>query len=143
MPFGDIYVISQTWIKRLLCPSLEVMRTQTQTLSIESRTLENLIPYARNARTHSDEQVSQIAGSIAEFGFNNPILVDRDGGIIAGHGRALAARQLNLTHVPVIVLDHLTENQKRAFILADNKLALTVRVRTPIFYSDLVLSNLI
>ncbi len=125
MPFGDIYVISQTPIKELLGTRLGIVIPQTQTLSIESRALEHLIPYARNARTHSDEQVSQIAGSIAEFGFNNPILVDRDGGIIAGHGRALAARQLNLTHVPVIVLDHLTENQKRAFILADNKLALS------------------
>jgi DNA modification methylase len=82
-----------------------------------------LIPYARNARTHSDAQVAQIAASIAEFGFNCPILVDSKAGIIAGHGRLLAARKLGLTEVPVIVLDHLSETQKRAYIIADNRLA--------------------
>lgn len=81
-----------------------------------------LIPYARNARTHSEAQVALIAGSIREFGFNNPVLVDGAKGIIAGHGRVLAARQLGLTEVPVIVLEHLTEAQKRAYILADNRL---------------------
>ena len=86
--------------------------------------IERLIPYARNARTHSDEQIAQIAASIAEFGFNNPVLADQDGGIIAGHGRVLAARKLGLTEVPVIILSHLNENQKRAFMLADNRLAL-------------------
>jgi DNA modification methylase len=91
---------------------------------IERWPIDKLIPYARNARTHSDAQVTQIAASIREFGFNAPILVDRDAGIIAGHGRLLAARKLNLTEVPVIVLDHLTETQKRAYILADNQLAL-------------------
>src|SRR5580704_19479207 len=90
---------------------------------IEMWLLDKLIPFARNPRTHSDEQVAQIAASIAEFGFNNPILVDTNAGIIAGHGRLLAARKLNLTEVPVIVLDHLSENQKRAYILADNRLA--------------------
>src|ERR1700709_1134857 len=85
--------------------------------------LDRLIPYARNARTHSDEQVAQIAASIKEFGFTNPILVDTGDGIIAGHGRLLAARLLNLEPVPVIVLDHLTETQKRAYLIADNKLA--------------------
>lgn len=84
-----------------------------------------LIPYARNARTHSDEQVAQIAASIREFGFLNPILVDTTDGIIAGHGRLLAARKLSLAEVPVIVLDHLTETQKRAYILADNRLAMS------------------
>ena len=93
-------------------------------LTIQLWPLERLIPYARNARTHSGEQVSQIAASIAEFGFNNPVLVDSQGGIIAGHGRVLAARRLNLAEVPVIVLAHLNENQKRAFALADNKLTL-------------------
>ena len=83
-----------------------------------------LIPYARNARTHSDTQVAQIAASIAEFGFNNPVLADPKGGIIAGHGRVLAAQTLGLDRVPVIVLAHLSEHQKRAFRLADNKLAL-------------------
>lgn len=86
--------------------------------------IEQLIPYARNARTHSDDQVAQIAASIKEFGFTNPVLVDGVGGIIAGHGRVLAARKLDLLSVPVIKLDYLTENQKRAYIIADNKLAL-------------------
>lgn len=81
-----------------------------------------LIPWARNPRTHNDAQVAQIAASIAEFGFNNPILVDTNAGIIAGHGRLLAARKLGLAEVPVIVLDHLTEAQKRAYVIADNKL---------------------
>ena len=85
--------------------------------------VDKLIPYARNPRTHSDAQVAQIAASIAEFGFNSPILVDSKAGILAGHGRLLAARKLGLTEVPVIVLDHLTEAQKRAYIIADNKLA--------------------
>jgi ParB-like chromosome segregation protein Spo0J len=89
---------------------------------IEHWPLSRLIPYARNPRTHSDAQVAQIAASIAEFGFLNPILVDTNAGIIAGHGRLLAARKLQLEEVPVIVLDHLTETQKRAFILADNRL---------------------
>lgn len=86
--------------------------------------IEQLIPYARNARTHSEDQVAQIAASIKEFGFTNPVLIDDDGGIIAGHGRVLAARKLNLLSVPVIKLDYLTKNQKRAYIIADNKLAL-------------------
>src|ERR1700691_5066768 len=90
---------------------------------IELWVIDKLIPYARNPRTHSDAQVAQIAASIAEFGFLNPILVDTKAGIIAGHGRLLAARKLGLTEVPVIVLDHLSEAQKRAYIIADNKLA--------------------
>jgi hypothetical protein len=92
--------------------------------NIELWVIEKLIPWARNPRTHSDAQVAQIAASIAEFGFNNPILVDSKAGIIAGHGRLLAARKLGLTEVPVIVLDHLSEAQKRAYIIADNQLAL-------------------
>ena len=91
---------------------------------IELWPIDRLVPYARNPRTHSDEQVIQIAASIAEFGFTAPILVDSQAGIIAGHGRLLAARKLSLTEVPVIVLDHLSETQKRAYIIADNKLAL-------------------
>jgi ParB-like chromosome segregation protein Spo0J len=90
---------------------------------IEMWLVDKLIPWARNPRTHSDAQVAQIAASIAEFGFNNPILVDTKAGIIAGHGCLLAARKLGLTEVPVIVLDHLTEAQKRAYVIADNKLA--------------------
>ena len=84
----------------------------------------DLIPYARNSRTHSDTQVAQIAASIKEFGFINPVIVDGDNGIIAGHGRVLAARKLGLKEVPVIEADHLTDTQKRAYIIADNKLAL-------------------
>ena len=84
----------------------------------------DLIPYARNARTHSDEQVAQIAASIREFGFINPVIVDGDRGIIAGHGRVLAARKLKLKEVPAIEVSGLTDAQKRAYILADNKLAL-------------------
>src|SRR5262245_59370093 len=90
---------------------------------IELWPLDRLIPYARNARTHSEAQIAQIAASIVEFGFTNPILVDSTDGILAGHGRLLAARKLKLDLVPVVILDHLTENQKRAYILADNKLA--------------------
>ena len=90
---------------------------------IEMWLVDKLIPWARNPRTHSDAQVAQIAASIAEFGFNSPILVDSKAGILAGHGRLLAARKLGLTEVPVIVLDHLTEAQKRAYVIADNKLA--------------------
>jgi DNA modification methylase len=84
----------------------------------------DLTPYARNARTHSDEQVAQIAASIKEFGWTNPILVDGEKGLIAGHGRLAAARKLGMEEVPVIELTHLSETQKKALILADNKLAL-------------------
>ena len=91
---------------------------------IESRNIDKLIPYINNSRKHSDEQVAQIAASIKEFGWTNPILVDGDNGLIAGHGRLLAARKLGITTVPVIELTHLTENQKKALIIADNKLAL-------------------
>jgi len=91
---------------------------------IEHLGIESLIPYARNARTHSDEQIAQIAGSIKEFGFNNPVLIDKDNGVIAGHGRLAAARKLNLKEVPCIRLEHLTETQRKAYILADNRIAL-------------------
>ena len=91
---------------------------------IQQWPIDRLIPYARNARTHSAEQVAQVAASIREFGFTNPILIDGDSGVIAGHARLQAARKLSLTEVPVIVLDHLTETQKRAYILVDNRLAL-------------------
>jgi hypothetical protein len=93
-------------------------------LKIEQRAIEALIPYARNSRTHSDGQVAQIAASIREFGFTNPVLIDKDGGIIAGHGRVMAARKLGLKDVPCIALGHLTDAQKRAYVIADNKLAL-------------------
>lgn len=93
-------------------------------MEIQQMTVADLIPYAMNSRTHSDEQVAQIAASIREFGWTNPILVDADGGIIAGHGRLLAARKLGMTEVPCIELAHLSEAQKKAYIIADNKLAL-------------------
>jgi len=93
-------------------------------LHLDYRPIDVLIPYARNARTHSDAQIAQIAASIAEFGWTNPILIDGANGVIAGHGRLLAARKLGLSAVPVIELQHLSEHQKRAYILADNQLAL-------------------
>ena len=93
-------------------------------LAVDYRAAAALIPYARNARTHSEVQVAQIAASIREFGFTNPILVDGDNGIIAGHGRLLAASKLGMSLVPVIELAGLTEAQKRAYVIADNKLAL-------------------
>jgi ParB-like chromosome segregation protein Spo0J len=92
--------------------------------AIEHWPLDRLVPYERNARTHSAEQIAEIAASIQEFGFTNPILVDGKDGIIAGHGRLQAARELAMATVPVVVLDHLTPAQKRAYVLADNKLAL-------------------
>jgi DNA modification methylase len=93
-------------------------------LAVEYRPAAALIPFAKNARTHSDVQVAQIAASIREFGWTNPILVDGDNGIIAGHGRLLAARKLGMTTVPVIELAGLSDAQKRALVIADNKLAL-------------------
>ena len=86
--------------------------------------IEKLVPYEKNARTHSSEQIKEIANSIDKFGFNNPILVDGQKGIIAGHGRLLAAKHLGMKEVPIVILDHLTEVQKRAYIIADNKIAL-------------------
>jgi hypothetical protein len=91
---------------------------------IINKSVTELIPYARNSRTHSDEQVSQIMASIKEFGFTNPILTDGDNGIIAGHGRLMAAQRLGISEVPTIELSHLTDAQKKAYIIADNKLAL-------------------
>lgn len=84
----------------------------------------DLIPYVNNARVHSDEQVTQIASSIKEFGFTVPVLIDKDKGIIAGHGRIAAAKKLNIDEVPCIRIEHLTETQKKAYILADNRIAL-------------------
>lgn len=92
--------------------------------SVTARKTAELVPYARNSRTHSDAQVAQIAASITEWGFTNPILIDPDGGIIAGHGRLLAARKLGLNDVPCVVADGWSDAQKRAYIIADNKLAL-------------------
>jgi ParB-like chromosome segregation protein Spo0J len=94
------------------------------TLNIQQRAVTDLIPYIANSRTHSDAQVAQIAASIKEFGWTNPILVSGDDSIIAGHGRLMAARKLGMEEVPVIVLDHLSKAQQRALVIADNQLAL-------------------
>lgn len=93
-------------------------------MEIELLSVEKLIPYVNNARIHGDEQVAQVAASIQEFGFTNPVLIDAKNGIIAGHGRVLAARKLGMKEVPCIRLTSLTEAQKKAYIIADNKLAL-------------------
>jgi len=93
-------------------------------MQIVNKPVKTLIPYANNARTHSTEQVKQIAASIKEFGFTNPVLIDGENGIIAGHGRVMAAELLKMDEVPCIELPHLTKAQKKAYIIADNKLAL-------------------
>lgn len=93
-------------------------------LEIQYKPIGDLIPYVNNSRTHSDEQVMQVASSIKEFGFTNPLLIDSKGGIIAGHGRLLAARKLGMDEVPTIVLDGLSDAQRKAYVIADNKLAL-------------------
>ena len=93
-------------------------------MQIEQLKVGDLIPYVNNSRTHSDEQVMQVASSIKEFGFTNPILIDDDGGIIAGHGRLMAAKKLGLDEVPCIRLGHLSEAQRKAYVIADNQLAL-------------------
>ena len=91
---------------------------------VERRSVADLTPYARNARTHSPEQVDQIAASIREWGWTVPVLVDEQGGLIAGHGRVLAAKKLGIAEIPVMVATGWSEAQKRAYVLADNKLAL-------------------
>ena len=93
-------------------------------MKIKNVGVETLIPYVNNSRTHSDEQIAQIAASIKEFGWTNPILVDGENGIIAGHGRLMAARKLGYKEVPVIELSELTDTQRKAYIIADNRLAL-------------------
>ena len=94
------------------------------TLQINYKSTENLIPYANNSRTHSDDQINQVASSIKEFGFTNPVLIDEQGGIIAGHGRVMAAKKLGLAEVPTITLEGLTKAQLKAYVIADNQLAL-------------------
>ena len=91
-------------------------------MQVEQVAIESLKPYENNAREHSDQQVAQIAASIEQFGFNNPILIDKDNGVVAGHGRLMAAKKLGYTEVSCIKLGHLTESQKKAYILADNKI---------------------
>lgn len=93
-------------------------------MTIIYKNVEDLIPYINNTRTHSSEQVQQIASSIKEFGFTNPVLIDEQGGIIAGHGRIMGAKLLKMDEVPTICLDGLSEAQKKAYIIADNKIAL-------------------
>ena len=99
-------------------------KDKTQFPVYKKTRLDLLIPYALNSRTHSDHQVAQIAASIREFGFTNPILIDESNGIIAGHGRILAARKLQFDEVPCIILSGLSDAQKRAYVIADNQLAL-------------------
>jgi ParB-like chromosome segregation protein Spo0J/DNA modification methylase len=106
-------------------PKLPRLPKSIADLKVVQWAIEKLLPYARNARTHSDEQVAQVAASIVEFGWTNPILVGEDGVIIAGHARLAAARLLKMEKVPVIVLDRLTPTQRRALVLADNRLALS------------------
>lgn len=98
--------------------------TKQDKLKITYRKVADLVPYARNARTHSDAQIAQIIASIREFGFTQPILLDGENGIIAGHGRWQAAHKMGMAEVPTIDLGHMTESQKKAYIIADNKLAL-------------------
>ncbi|MDE1170911.1 MAG: ParB/Srx family N-terminal domain-containing protein [Verrucomicrobium sp.] len=102
----------------------KIIPAAADALKIEILPTEALVPFAQNSRTHSDDQISQIVASIKEFGFTNPVLVDSENGIIAGHGRVMAAKKLALSEVPCIRLGHLTEKQKRAYVIADNKLAL-------------------
>jgi len=109
---------------------------------IELWNIDRLQPYEKNARQHSKEQVGQIAASIVEFGFLNPILVDSNDGIVAGHGRLSAARELALDEVPVVVLDHLTDNQKKAYILVDNKLAENATWNEELLQEEIVALNL-
>ena len=96
----------------------------TRETTFELRNVDDLIPYARNARTHSPEQIQKLAGSIKEFGFINPIIISQDGGVLAGHGRIMAAQKLGIKQVPCVIESHLTDAQRRAYILADNRLAL-------------------
>lgn len=100
------------------------MKSEWPADKVERRKVADLIPYARNARTHSDEQVGQIAASIREWGWTVPVLVDGEGGIIAGHGRIMAAQRIGIEEVPCMVADGWTEAQKRAYMIADNKLTI-------------------
>jgi ParB-like chromosome segregation protein Spo0J len=109
---------------------------------IELWPVDRLVPYEKNARTHSAEQIAQIRASIEEFGFTAPILVDGEDGILAGHGRLAAAKDLGLAEVPVVVLDHLTPAQKRAYVLADNKLALNAGWDVSLLQQEVMALNL-
>src|SRR3954468_1509792 len=106
---------------------------------VVQKQVSELVPYLQNARTHDNEQVLLIAESIKKFGFNNPVLLDGENGVIAGHGRLMAARLLKMTHVPCIELSHLTETQKKAYILADNQIALRSSWDEKLLKSELAL----
>jgi hypothetical protein len=107
-------------------------------IKVEYKATSKLIPYENNTRTHSTEQIQQIADSIIEFGFTNPILIDSSYGIVAGHGRYMAAQQLELTEVPTIMLSGLTEAQRRAYVIADNKLSLNSGWNTEMLKQELL-----
>lgn len=119
---GFLCVVSWQGVKH--AGEAHKMTTKLKEHEYTKRIVSDLIPYANNSRTHSEEQVNQVASSIKEFGFTNPVLIDEDGGIIAGHGRIMAANKLGLNEVPCIVLKGLTEAQKKAYVIADNQLAL-------------------
>lgn len=106
-------------------------------MKIENLSIDKLIPYALNSRTHDAAQVAQIAASIREFGFTNPVLIDSQGGIIAGHGRVLAARQLGITTISCLRLSHLSDMQRRAYIIVDNKLAINAGWDAQLLESEL------
>lgn len=106
-------------------------------LIVEYRPVSGLTPYARNARTHSADQVQQLVKSIREFGFTNPVLIDADGEIIAGHGRVMAAAQVGMAEVPTITLGYLSDAQKRAYVIADNQLALNAGWNTKLLGFEL------
>lgn len=110
--------------QEIITEKRKAARIQTRP-EIEMLAVDRLVPYAKNAKKHDDRQVAAIAGSIREFGFTNPVLIDVQDGIIAGHGRVLGARKAGLSEVPCIRLAHLTDAQRRAYILADNRLAET------------------
>lgn len=109
---------------------------------IEVWPIDRLVPYQKNSRTHSQVQVQQIARSIQRFGFTNPILVDSEDGILAGHGRLAAARDLGLREVPVIVLDHLSQTERRAYLIADNQLALNAGWDTAVLQQEIAALSL-
>ena len=119
---GSVAAVTRT--NRIEHDGQQMQKSPDERLRLETWPITRLIPSPRNARTHSDAQVAEIAGSIRAFGFSNPILVGEDGDIVAGHGRLAAARLLGLTEVPVIVLSGLSEVQRRQLMLADNRIAL-------------------
>ena len=106
-------------------------------MQISKIKIKDITPYKNNSRTHSSEQITQISKSIEEFGFNNPILIDENKGVIAGHGRLLAAQELGFEEVPTIELKHLSDNQRKAYIIADNKLALNANWNMDLLKSEL------